>query len=81
MIFPLMKLKAGDQESMPAIKIAARARTVTPLTVKQEFISSTGLSALGKKRTRAILKPMVLSKASSETTEIIAAPKPTSASV
>lgn len=38
--FPLMKLRAGDQMSKPAIKIAARARAIIPPKVRQELIMS-----------------------------------------
>jgi hypothetical protein len=77
----LMKLKAGDQISRPATKTAAPTKAAIPLRVKQEFIISTGLSALGRKRTRALLKPSLPNKAKKVIADIMAAPKPTSASV
>ena len=70
--FPLMKARAGDQKSTLARKIPAIARLMRPLKVKQEFISSWGFSARGKKRIREKLKPSRLSVATRLAADIIA---------
>jgi len=77
----LMKPKAGDQRSTPAMKITATARATIPLRVKQEFIISTGFSALGRKRMRANPRPTLLIRANRPIADIMAAPQPRSASV
>ena len=81
MIFSPMKPKAGDHRPKPAMKIAARARATTPLTLKQEFIISTGFSALGRNQMREALKPNLLSNAKRDIADIIPAAQPTSESV
>ena len=43
--FSLMKAKGGDQKPTPATKIAATARLMRLVRVKQEFISPLGFSA------------------------------------
>lgn len=75
---PLTNPKAGDHRSMPAMKIAARARATIPLSVKQELIVSCGFSDLGRKRTRALPKPRVLKRANRVMADMTAAPQPTS---
>ncbi len=79
--FSVIKPIAGDHKFKPAIKIVAKVRATIPLRVKQEFMISTGFSALGRKRIRAEPKPNLLSMARRDIADMIAAPKPTSASV
>ena len=61
--FSLTKLKAGDQKSRPARKMAAATRLTRLPKVRQVFIILLGFSARGRKRTREILKPTRLSTA------------------
>ena len=77
----LMNPRAGDHRSEPAIKITAKTRVTIPLRVKQEFIITTGLRVLGRKRIRASPSPSLPKVAMRETVDIIAAPKPTSTSL
>ena len=70
--FPLMKARVGDQESMLTRKMPAIARLMSPLKVKQEFINSWGLSALGRKRIREKFKPSKLNTARRLAADIMA---------
>ena len=80
-IFSLIKVNAGDQIFTPITNITAISRDTTTGMVRQEFISSTGFSALDRKRIRPTSKPSLLNETSRPIADIMAAPRPTSASL
>jgi hypothetical protein len=60
--FSLTKTSAGDHKLKPAMNIPPTTRAISPFRVRQEFISSTGFWALGRKRMIATSRPSMLSK-------------------
>ena len=78
-IFSRMKRSAGDHTLIPVIKMAAIPSAMVPLNMIQEFIISSGFSALGRKRIIASPRPTKLSMERRLMTEITAAAVPTSA--
>ena len=59
-VLSFMKDRAGDQKPNPATKITAITTLNNPLRVKQEFISSCGFLAWGRKRIRELFSPAML---------------------
>jgi len=70
--FCLMKLNAGDHNPEPAMKMPAASREMSPLKVKQEFISFCGWLVWGRKRMSEEFKPTKLSMARRLIAEIMA---------
>jgi len=80
-IFPLIKFNAGDQIFTPITNITAISRDTTTVMVRQEFIKSAGFSTLDRKRIRPTSKPSLLNETNSNIADIMADPRPTSASL
>ena len=70
--FPLRRSRAGDQKSTPATKIPAITRLMRAVKVNEEFISSWGFSARGRKRISEESKPTRLNMATRLAADIVA---------